>query len=368
MANRFEIPEELEGISEEIALEIMREAAELEGAEQPDSRSAAGESAGIPVAATVTAVSDEGMGLDAITPESAGFSAPATTQSMDNGDEKDKMVPLAALHDERRRRQENDKKLAALEAELEQMRAARTQPVSGQAVMNGQQQSARLQLEADEQRQQAGQYRRQLIQFAKEQFKEENGREPDVYANEDDNAEMTILINELHGKIMDETNRIHGERQAVSHAYHEFASRETAQPEYNAVWNYMLTRVGKLPPMQQQALSETFERATSGTGSMSDVMAIQNLWESSKLMWKAEQQARTPRNGMSEAAGVTSSVEPQPTSLEQKLSQIGKHPRVNQVTGGNSQAGPGVSDLERMLKETDWDKIPAEYQRLLLDE
>lgn len=366
MTDRFEIPEELEGISEEIALEIMREAAELGGAGQSDSQFTAGESTGIRDAAPITSVSDEAMGTNEIMPESTGISAPATTQSMDNGDEKDKMVPLAALHDERRRRQENDKKLAALEAELEQMRAARTQPVSAQPA-GGQQEAAKSLSEAQEQRQQAGQYRRQLIQFAKEQFKEENGREPDVYANEDDSAEMAILINELHGRILAETNRIHGERQAMTRAYHDFASRETAQPEYNAVWNYMLNRVAKLPPMQQQALSETFERATSGTGSMSDVMAIQNLWESSKLMWKAEQQDKAPRNG-SEAVAVISSSDPHSTSLEQKLNQIGKHPRVNQVTGGNSQGGPAVSDLERMLKETDWDKIPAEYQRLLLDE
>ncbi|MDF2499302.1 MAG: hypothetical protein K0Q77_16 [Anaerosporomusa subterranea] len=388
--NDVVIPEELDGISREIALEIMQEAAELEASAKQESNQPEVKQPDVaaPAATTATETNGQSTQLEVKTPDSTGASAPDTTQSTDNGEDKDKMVPLAALHDERRKRQENDKRLAALEAELQQLRAAKTtqpQALPSQPVQTQMgQQPLKQQPETEDQKLQTGNYRKQLIQAAKEKFKEDNGREPDMYGNEDDGAEISILVNELHSSVMAEASRINNERQTVVSAYQEFATRETATPEYNDVWNYMVNRVSQLPPAQQQALTQAFEKATNGTGSMADVLAITNLWESSKLMWKAEKATKVPDTVVTTAQApqntaapvpaasnvvmpVNIPVQSQPASIEQKLNEIDKHPRVNQVNGGNLQAGPSTTELERMLQETDWDKIPPEYRKLLLE-
>ncbi|TCL39957.1 hypothetical protein EV210_101155 [Anaerospora hongkongensis] len=393
------IPEELEGISREIALEIMQEAAELKSSTKTETKQPEDKQSNVaaPAATTLTETNVQTTQPEVKAPESTGASAPVTTQSTDTGDDKDKMVPLAALHDERRKRQENDKKLAALEAELQELKAARVQqpqvlpsqqPV--QTPLSGQQTPGQQQPVTEDSKQQSSNYRKQLIQAAKERFKEENGREPDIYGNEDDNAEISILVNELHSNVMAEANRLQSERQLVVNTYQEFATRETAKPEYNDVWNYMVNQVAKMPPALQQSFTQAFEKASSGTGTMSDVMAVQTLWNNSKLMWEAEQKAKATESATTESAPtqqttaapapapaapspattttapVTVPAQPQAMSLEQKLNEIEKHPRVNQVNGGNLQAGPSVADLERMLQETDWDKIPSEYRDMLL--
>ena len=62
-----------------------------------------------------------------------------------------------------------------------------------------------------ESKEQVSSYRRQLIQQAKVMFEQDHGRKPDIYSDEDDAAEITLIANELHANVVAEAKRMESE-------------------------------------------------------------------------------------------------------------------------------------------------------------
>ena len=291
---------------------------------------------------------------------------PALDKQPSKEESDSKTVPLAALQEERKKRQEEAKRAAEKEAAL----AQRDQELAQlRAMLEQRQHQAEPVAKQDEEvkaSEPTSSYRRQLIQQAKVMFEQDHGRKPDIYSDEDDAAEITLIANELHANVVAEAKRIEGEkirveqeRTKVKSMFDEFAAQETAKPDYQQVWEYMVNRVNQLPPDLQQVYVGAFERARAGTGSTQDVLTVKHFWESSENLYRSNKPTETKQE--------TIPVEPPKKTAEQKLNEIDKHPRTNQLSGGNAKGGPTQAELTRMLQEMEWDQIPAEYKKLLLE-
>ena len=207
-------------------------------------------------------------------------------------EEGEKTVPLAALQEERRKRQEEAKRAADREAALAQKEAEIAQL---RAMFEQKNEPVKTPVTAEQDnKEQVSSYRRQLIQQAKVMFEQDHGRKPDIYSDEDDAAEITLIANELHANVVAEAKRMESEkvrfeqeRTKVKSMFEEFAVQETAKPDYQQVWEYMVNRVNQLPPDLQQVYVGAFERAKAGTGSTQDVLTVKHFWESSENLYRS---------------------------------------------------------------------------------
>lgn len=289
-------------------------------------------------------------------PDPIGTPTPEQKSSKEEGE---KTVPLAALQEERKKRQEKDSELQQLRNELEQLRKQSQQQFNIEPKDEKQEDN-----EEEKQSQPTASYRRQLIQKAKEVFESEHGRKPDIYNDEDDAAEITLIANDIHTSVVAEANKIQSEKQRIKNTFDEFAKIETAKPDYQEIWNFVVDRVNGLPPDMQKAYVDAFEKAKSGTGTMQDVLTVKALWESSELLWRNNNKPTEQQNKDESVIPV----EQKQKTAEQKLSEIEKHPRSNQLSGSNgAKARPTVAELARMVQDTEWDAIPDEYKKLLME-
>ena len=144
--------------------------------------------------------------------------------------------------------------------------------------------------------------------------------------------------------------------QQIIGDYTSFESEQMKQPDFEATKAYAVGEYfDQLSPLEQQAVRDAWTRVERKVCSPQDVMVVKNYYaQASNAYRKNANQVQTPpEQALKQKA--------------EKLKQMERHPRAEQVNGSNAPAGTVTeAELEKML-EGDWDKIPPDVQKMLLN-
>lgn len=134
--------------------------------------------------------------------------------------------------------------------------------------------------------------------------------------------------------------------------YNDFAQKEMAAPDFQQVMKFA-TEVyfEKKSPIEQQAIANAYYRVERNTASPAEVLLVKNYFTEAKNAFHGQNKANTKNNPMT------------------KAKQAASFPRSQQVEGSSDNGtGVSVATLEKMLAEKSWDEIPEKYQRMLMGE
>ena len=352
-----EIPRELDGVSPDIAREIMKEAEDTETKE-------------------VTAVADPQQ-LVATEPED-------DTDADADADSENKQVEDDVLETPKqpipyaRFKQVNDK-LKAAEKQLKEMQEQREKTVPAQQTTQPVQ-SAPMQRPMTEAAftltpEIAG----KIEAAAKEEAMKMTGMsKEDVdnleYADEDDTKKqrwhtaVAMGRNMILGQIQQEAQRQQQrqimflqQHQQLMQQYQDFADKEMQDDNFAAVQQFAVNDFFQTKtPTEQQIISSAYARIQRNIASPAEVYSVVNYFKEAK---EAYQKAQA--NDKPEAVPT----KPDIAKTKQKIAAANKQPRSQQIEGAASTDGKAltVASLQHLLDTTPWEKIPDEYKTILLN-
>lgn len=324
------IPEELDGLPEDAAREVMAEAAKLEQEKEE--------------------------------PEPESTNAPDDSQTIKNG-----TIPYPRF-------KEKVDESNALKAQLEAYQKQFGPLGAQQAVPQQVQRPAMMQQTAPQQ--QIPQFNltpdvmKQIDELKKQEALRMSGLTQDDidgidYMEENDPrkaqyqfalkmAESTVM-NRIQQAQMEQMRHAEAVLQAHNASvadYNDFAKKEMAEPDFQNIMQYasedfFFTR----SQAEQQTLAEAYSRIERQVASPAEVMLIKNYFAEAKQAYRSghPQPAKRNNNPMT------------------KVKQAGTFPRSQQVEGSSdNDTGVSVATLEKMLVEKSWDEIPKKYQRMLM--
>lgn len=133
--------------------------------------------------------------------------------------------------------------------------------------------------------------------------------------------------------------------------YNAFASKEMAAPDFQQVMKFAAEDyLAKKSPAEQQTIMMAYNRVEQNTASPAEVLLIKNYFTEAKNAFHG-QKPQKKNNAMT------------------KAQQAASFPRSQQVEGASdNDTGVSVATLEKMLAEKSWDEIPKKYQRMLMGE
>lgn len=352
-----EIPRELDGVSPDIAREIMKEAEDTETKE-------------------VTAVADPQQ-LVATEPED-------DTDADADADSENKQVEDDVLETPKqpipyaRFKQVNDK-LKAAEKQLKEMQEQREKTVPAQQTTQPVQ-SAPMQRPMTEAAftltpEIAG----KIEAAAKEEAMKMTGMsKEDVdnleYADDDDTKKqrwhtaVAMGRNMILGQIQQEAQRQQQrqimflqQHQQLMQQYQDFADKEMQDDNFAAVQQFAVNDFFQTKtPTEQQIISSAYARIQRNIASPAEVYSVVNYFKEAK---EAYQKAQA--NDKPEAVPT----KPDIAKTKQKIAAANKQPRSQQIEGAASTDGKAltVASLQHLLDTTPWEKIPDEYKTILLN-
>lgn len=143
--------------------------------------------------------------------------------------------------------------------------------------------------------------------------------------------------------------------QQIIGDYTSFESEQMKRPDFEATKAYAVGEYfDQLSPLEQQAVRDAWTRVERKVCSPQDVMVVKNYYaQASNAYRKNANQPQPPEQVLKQK--------------NEKLKQMERHPRAEQVNGSNAPVGAVTeAELEKML-EGDWDKIPPDVQKMLLN-
>lgn len=134
--------------------------------------------------------------------------------------------------------------------------------------------------------------------------------------------------------------------------YNSFAQREAAEPDFQNVIQFATQDFFfKKSPAEQQTLSEAYERIERNVASPAEVMLIKNYFNEAKNAYRGQHTTVTKKNPM------------------ENVKKAGTFPRSQQVQGSSdNDTGVSAATLAKMLDEKPWDEIDPKYQKMLMGE
>lgn len=357
-----EIPGELDGVSPDIAREIMKEAEDKEKEEAP-------------------AVADSQQTAAAEPEPETHTDADADADSENKQVEDDvwetpkQPIPYARF------KQVNDK-LKAAEKQLKEMQEQREKTVPAQQTPQPVQpvQSASMQRPMTEAAftltpEIAG----KIEAAAKEEAMKMTGMsKEDVdnleYADDDDTKKqrwhtaVAMGRNMILGQIQQEAQRQQQrqmmflqQHQQLMQQYQDFADKEMQDDNFAAVQQFAVNDFFQTKtPTEQQIISSAYARIQRNVASPAEVYSVVNYFKEAKKAYQKAQAEDKP-----EAAPV----QPDIAKTKQKIAAANKQPRSQQIEGAASTDGKAltVASLQHLLDTTPWEKIPDEYKTILLN-
>jgi hypothetical protein len=130
--------------------------------------------------------------------------------------------------------------------------------------------------------------------------------------------------------------------------YNNYAQAEMQEPDFANVTQYATGEFfAALPPAQQAAVTGAYARVERNTASIQDIYLVKNYFQNAKAAYHAKSGA--------------------PAKKVSKAAQATRFPRSTQIQGaGGSGGGVTEGQLRKMLDEMPWNDIPKEYQEMLL--
>lgn len=138
--------------------------------------------------------------------------------------------------------------------------------------------------------------------------------------------------------------QIYNEQTTAINNYNEFAQKEMAEPDYQAVMTFATNDFFQaMPPNEQQILANSYLHVERNLASPAEFLVVKNYYERAKAAYRGRNAKQSPPKN-------------------QKVTM----PRIDQVGGAAGTGEITVGELEKMLETTDFDKIPEPYQKRLL--
>ena len=136
--------------------------------------------------------------------------------------------------------------------------------------------------------------------------------------------------------------------------YSSFEQEQMKAQDFESIRSHAVNEYfTKLNPVEQQAIADAYQRVQSKTCIPQDIFVVKKYFsEAAQDFRKNQNNVNTNQNNIQ--------------VKQEKLKQMERHPKVDLVTGSNSNGGTSVADLERTLQNTDWDDIPENTKRMLL--
>ncbi|WP_295155163.1 hypothetical protein [Selenomonas sp. AE3005] len=187
------------------------------------------------------------------------------------------------------------------------------------------------------------------------EYMEENDPRKQQYEFALKMAENTVMsrIQQAQMEQMRQAEAVLRAHDASVQEYNTFAQKEMSEPDFQnvmqfATQDYFFNR----SPIEQQTLSEAYARIERNVASPADVMLIKNYFTEAKNAYRGgNKTAKRSNNPMT------------------KVKQAGTFPRSQQVEGSSdNDTGVSVATLAKMLDEKPWDEIAPKYQKMLMGE
>lgn len=149
----------------------------------------------------------------------------------------------------------------------------------------------------------------------------------------------------------EEARRFLAQHQASIEDYNAFANKEAAEPDFAEISQFATgDYFNSVSPAAQPVIRDAWARITQKVASPQDIFLIKGYYTQAKAAYRAKHP-------------MTITEKPKTTKFEQAK----KFPRSQQIDGaGDSAGGVTESQLRQMLDEMPWDKIPEKYQKMLL--
>ena len=354
------IPEGLEGIDEDIAREIMSEVSS-----QEESKSSLDE-------LDNDSSKDEVGAENNLSAEADSDNKQVDSEGSENEEELNQTIPYKRFKEVNEKSKAKDDEIIALRQELlaakQQSSNVSNQVYPGNQAVNHENHAelnnVNLLLNPaviQEINSLANEEALKISGLTKEQLEEiEYGDPNDVristYKTAVDLARQNIF-SQLNSEIQTRRAMEQRELQLRQHSIADYSSFEQEQmkaQDFESIRSHAVNEYfTKLNPVEQQAIADAYQRVQSKTCIPQDIFVVKKYFsEAAQDFRKNQNNVNTNQNNIQ--------------VKQEKLKQMERHPKVDLVTGSNSNGGTSVADLERTLQNTDWDDIPENTKKMLL--
>lgn len=198
------------------------------------------------------------------------------------------------------------------------------------------------------------------------------------YADDDDTKQQTwntavaMSRNMILGQIQQEAQRqqqrqatFMQQHQQLMQQYQDFANKEMQADDFAAVQQFAVNDFFQTKsPTEQQIIGNAYARIERNVASPAEVYSVVNYFKEAKEAYqKAQEQVKAQEQLEATPA------KPDITKTKQKIAEANKQPRSQQIEGAASTDGKTltVASLQHLLDTTPWEKIPDEYKQILLN-
>lgn len=311
------IPDELEGLSEETAREVMEQAEQLAEKEQGNEPAPTGE--------------DEDM------PKGQNIPYPRWKQKVDEANALKAKV------------EEYEKRLAAMQNTSAPASAPTTPPAQQAPTMPNLQFTPEITAEINKYVQAEAMRMTGMSQEDVDSIEYMEDGDPRVtqYNTAKRLAETAVYNRIQQAQIQQaaqsaEFLRLH---QASINSYNEFYKKETAEPDWEQITKYIVNDyVPKLAPADQAAVASAYNRIERNTASPQDIMLVKTIYSQGKAQFRSGR--KSPR--------------------AKKVQAAQSFPRSQQVSGTGDTDSMSAESIQRMLETTPWNEIPKDLQKKFL--
>nr|DAW56448.1 MAG TPA: hypothetical protein [Caudoviricetes sp.] len=320
------IPNELAGLSEDTAREIMQEAGQDESTE------------------------DEGEVQDEAPDESHA------EQDSDNKPEEaaplpNTKIPYARFKQEVDKRRQLEERLAALEAQQKQVKpTGNVQQEQPQAPAHEVQQppAPQLRFTPDVQKAFDATVDKQAMTMTGLSKDDVDAME---YMDDDDPRKTQYQTARKYAEVAI-MQQIYAAHKKNIDGYNAFAQQEMQEPDFEQTKNYATNEFFEsLPASQQPVIAGAYARIERQTANDADIMLIQNYFKSAKAAYRKKNPAQAARKN----------------TTKQKMKQAVSMPRAGQVDGTSGHSGAVTGEtLAEMMRTTPWGDIPEQYRNMIL--
>lgn len=335
------IPDELAGLSEDTAREIMQKAEQNENTE------------------------DEGEEQDEAPDESHAEQDSDTKPVETVAPLPNAKIPYARFKQEVDKRKQLEERLAALEAQQKQAQSTgNAQPVQPQPpTQQGQQPPApQLRFTPDVQKAFDTAVDKQAMTMTGLSKEDVDAME---YMDDDDSrktqyqtarkyAEVAIM-QQIYAAQQEQQRRTKAfldNHQKNINGYNNFVQQEMQEPDFAQTKDYATNAFFEsLPTEQQPVIAAANFRIEHNTANDADILLIKNYFRDAKAAYRKEHPVQAARKN----------------TTKQKMKQAVSMPRAGQVDGTSGYSGAVTGEtLAEMMRTTPWGEIPEQYRNMIL--
>lgn len=150
------------------------------------------------------------------------------------------------------------------------------------------------------------------------------------------------------------------QRAQADAEYKALVKKFEADEDFGPVFEFASNEYfAALSPLEQRVLHESFARTEQQRARLQDVLLVRNHFLKAQQEYRAKQQTAQKETAQQSAED----------KVKEKVNKAKAHPRTDQLVGGdNDPDGMPLAEIERMLNDphVTMDQIPAEYRKLLL--